>query len=255
MSKLSILLAHYDDDGSMQNYLDACLRSLGAQTFRDFELVLVSSGKYKPTVTIQGHHHSEERLHFPAAIKKAYELSDKSSEYIMLLNNDTVLHKDCLQVMMNTMKAFDQEVILNPLCNSDSHGFFYHAVTGSVINGTLKQYQYQHSYEDMKDDIDNIINHSFVYPLAIIRLDFAPFYATIMKRSTYDKVGGIDERYLTNRDDYDFSLRARKFGIKCFAALHAFVFHFGGRTTSKTKTEAEEKFNNDLFFKKHGIMP
>ncbi len=256
MSKISVFVATYDEDGTAKNqaYLDLCLQSLTAQTYRDFEVVVVSSGETRPILKATGlkyvPFHSEERLHFPPAIAKAYELSNKNSEYILLLNDDVILRKDCIEIMHETIKAVPHEIILNPLSNSESKGFFYNGITGISKNGRLQQFSYQYRINDAPP-VEDIINHSFTYAPLLIRIPFNPFFCTMMKRSTYDKVGGIDPRFLTNKDDLDFSIRAHKLGIMSMAELSAFCFHFGGVTSSKTKTKEEELFNIKLFNEKH----
>lgn len=249
------MLAHYDETGAQEKYLNLCIDSLNQQKFKDFEVVLVSSGS-NCTVTLPNwflshkEFYSIERMHFPKAIEKAYELSDPSSEYIMLLNNDTVLDRDCLDSMVRTMDAVPIEIILNAFCNSDAFGFFYFAHTG-FANGELF-HKSQYTYEEMEgkhQDLMSLRKH----PFAVMPTPFSCFYATMMKRSTYEKVGGVDTAYLTNKDDLDFCLRARKFGIQSMVAMHAAVFHFGGATTNITKTQAEENFNQEYFKQKHGV--
>lgn len=257
--KLSIMLAHYDEDGSKEPYLKLCLESLKLQTFQNFETIIVSSGKHKPDVADlkTQHYHSEEKIHFPAAIEKAYELTNKDSEYILLLNNDTIMHKDCLMNMAHTFhQGIPGEFILNPGCNSDSKGFLYYAVTGYIKDEKLHHYKYQHRLdEEGCPAFEDIVNGSLLSPFCVFPVQFSPFYCTLMKRSTYDKVGGIDPRYQTNLDDLDMSIRAQKLGIHSMVGTHAFCFHFGGVTSSETKTPEEEKFNTDLFIQKHGFSP
>jgi GT2 family glycosyltransferase len=257
MCKISVLLAHYDEDGSLQKYLDVCLKSLNQQKFQDFETIIISSGEFKPDTSMRmfntQHYHSTSRLHFPQAIEKAYSLVGSETEMIMLLNNDTSLDEACIETMYNTIKAVPNiEMILNALCNSDAFGFLYYARTGLSIGEMFGQPQY--TFEQTKDQLDQLTKlHK--YPFALIPVGFNPFYATMLKKSTYDKVGGINPKYLTNLDDLDFAVRARKLGIKSMVAMHAAVFHFGGATTNKTKTADEENFNRELFKSYHGFMP
>jgi GT2 family glycosyltransferase len=251
MSKLSILLAHYDESDSRLPYLKLCLASLRKQSFQDFEIILVSSGKVLELENQQNLkiYPFPERLHFPAAIEKAFSLSN--GELILLLNNDTVLDTDFLGVMVKTMATnLGREFILNGLCNSDAFGFLYYARTG-FFNGSDVTYfdRPQYKIEEFPDP--TLLFHQYRYEPAVMPISMNPFYATMMKRSTYEKVGGIHPEYKTNLDDLDFSLRAQKLGIMSAVALHAPVFHFGGITSSVTKTTEEEEFNKNLFYSRN----
>lgn len=252
--KLSILLASYGPQS--QRYLDLCFRSLAAQTFQDFELIHVSSGDFVPVSYATRERlvpgtfsHSDDRLHFPAAIAKAYELSDPSSEFILLLNDDTIMHRTCLAAMTDCLEVVPYEMILNPKSNNDSCGMFY--VTRAGIP-SMPYFKFHHEYEEIVPHVDEIINDSFLNPFTLVTMRFNPFYCTMMKRSTYEKVGRINPEFKTNLDDLDFAKRAQKLGIAGMAALHAFCFHFSGTSSSKYKTPEEEIFNKELFFKLHG---
>lgn len=253
--KISVLLATYSNDGSNQKYLELCLNSVLRQTHRDFEIILVASGDYKPHLrNIEGEfkgffHYSKDRLHFPKAIETAYRLTDPTSDMIFLLNDDAILDPTCLDLMGNYLKHHHFERIVNALCNSDSFGFLYEAVTGYFVGDEFNQfYKPQFRLEDFPDGV--YPEKLYKYPFAAIPVKFNPFYATMMRRSTYDKVGGICPDYLTNLDDLDFALRAQKLGIHSYTLMHAAVFHFGGVTSSKTKTQEEEDFNRKLFEKR-----
>lgn len=254
--KLSILLASFGEQS--QRYLNLCFNSIEKQSFQDFEVIHVSSGDFKPhdswfnrDIGFACHRfHSDERIHFPSAIAKAYKLSDPASEYIMLLNDDVVLDRDCLDALVKTMDAMPNEIILNALCNSDAFGFFYFAHTG-IANGEFF-HKSQYTYEEMEgkhQDLMSLRKH----PFAVMPTPFSCFYATMMKRSTYDKVGGVEARFRTGKDDLDFCLRARKFGIQSMVAMHAAVFHFGGATNNKTVTSEDTAFNAELFEEIHGV--
>ncbi len=255
--KLSILCGHFDKDGSKQVYLDAMMKSLERQTFQDYEFLLCSSGQYLPKINhIKDKtwtSHSLQQTEFPESIGRCFEEANPKSEFILLLNNDVILHKDCLATMIETMEGMPIEMILNPLCNSDAYGMFYFAHTGFTKDGQMFPFSFQHRYQEMEKYIDDIIGNQVIYPVLLIPMSFNPFYATLMRRSTYEKVGGIDRAYLTNKDDLDFAFRARKHNIKQMACLHAAAFHFGGVTTSEIKDPERNKFNLDLFEKKHGV--
>ncbi len=253
---ISILLAHYDETGEYRKYLELCFKSLEAQTFQDFEIILVTTGKEgcniesfveSKRLTIV---RDEKRKHFPEAIEEAYKWTSEASKYIMLLNNDTILHKDCLETMHQVLEHVPIPIILNPLCNSDAKGMFYLARTGIP---SIPSFNFSHTYEEIEPFFDEIINDAFRYEPVIVKMAFSPFYCTMMSREIYEKVGKIDSRYKTSKDDLDFAVRAKKLDIQTMAALHAFCFHFAGATSSKNLSQEDKEFNAALFKEKHGF--
>lgn len=249
MSKVSVLIATYLPEA--QRYLDASLRSLKAQTFQDFETILVSSGDYLPKASVDIHHHSATRLHFPAAISKAYELSCRDSEYCLLLNDDCIMSKTCLEELVGTMASAPVEMILGPRSNCGPIMGFYHTLSGFVLNGQPITLGPQFRYQDVEPYIDNLIENPIPYPSALVKIPFSPFFCTLIRRSTYEKVGRIDPNFKTGSDDSDFAKRAADLGIGCYVAFHASVAHASGVSADLSLTDEDRAFNHKLFAEKH----
>ncbi len=253
--KLSILTASYGSQS--QAFINLCYRSLAAQTFQDFEVIHVSSGDFKPQIPELGlnskHCHSDDRMHYPKAIDYAYRLSDAQSEYIFMLNDDVILHKDCLQSMINFLER-SADVILNPM-SSCCNGRVYQAPLGFTDeNG--KQYFYSKNHYDfysMSENADNIIHRSFVHSPMFFPMEQVWFFATMLKRSVWKKVGGIDPEFRTGFDDQDMSLRARKAGINVGIFTGASVFHFSGSTADTKLSQEDRDWNVKYFKEKHGL--
>ena len=110
MPKLGIVISNYN---GWQDTL-ACLESLGRQTFRDFEVVLLDDGSPNDSVRQLEPHlppwvvflPQKENLGFAAAnnlgMKRA--LAD-GAEYVLLLNNDTVCAPDMLEQLLRHAPA------------------------------------------------------------------------------------------------------------------------------------------------------
>ncbi len=252
--RLSILTASYGSQS--QAFINLCYRSLEAQTFQDFEVIHVSSGEFQPHIPVLGlnriHHHSKDRLHYPAAIAKTYEISNQDSEYIFMLNDDVILSDSCLQNMINFLDQ-SADTILNPMspcCN----GRAYMAPLGFSNGGENIFYAKNHyQYGEMAKNVDHIIKRSIVHSPMFFPKEQVWFFATMMKRSVWEKVGGIDSEFRTGMDDQDMSLRARQKGINVGIFTGASVFHFSGATADKHLSDEDRAFNPEYFKKKHGI--
>ncbi len=245
--KLSILLASYGSQS--QRFLDLCFRSLEAQSFKDFELIWVSSGEFKPTYpgeyVFRGTaHHSPERMHFPAAISKCYELSDPKSEYLLLLNDDALMAKTCIEKLYYVASRVSG--LVNPRSNCDDNSRFYY--TNSPFN------KLQYKIDEMEQLADQAINFEDNYPFTIIKQPMIHFYCSMLSRKIWEATGGIDINLKTGFDDQDMCIRADKKGHPSLVAMHAYCLHASGATADEHLSQNDRNFNQEYFNQKHGIL-
>ncbi len=243
--KLHIYAAAYGDQS--QKFLDLMATSLDAQTFQDFAVTLVSSGEFVPKFPPKhAHYHSDERLHYPSAIAKGYEISPKDSELILLLNDDVILHKDCLKTLVEMVSV--TEVIANPM-STCCNGRFYQAPLGAGEYRFLKN---QYSYDEIMPIVDDIIHRAAIHSPMFFYTGMVAFFCTMMRRTTWEKIGGIDTNFRTGFDDSDFSNRARQVGIPCGIVTNSFCLHFSGKSADLHLSLEDRKFNEKYYVEKHG---
>ena len=108
MKKVSIVIPNWDG----KDYLKDCLDSLCEISYHDYMVVVVDNGssdgsvellksKYTDVVIIE----NKENLGFSAACNKGIEYSIKNGfDYVLLLNNDTIVEKDFLSKMVYIKK-------------------------------------------------------------------------------------------------------------------------------------------------------
>lgn len=244
--KVSVLIAHYHE--SAQPFLTACLRSLEKQTFKDFETILVSSNHHPITTgVIDKQYHSPTRLHFPAAITKAYEMIDSNSTHILLLNDDCIMANNCLEQLVGTMERYGQEMILGPKSNCGPIMGFYMTISGFYVNGEANYLQPQFRKEVVEAFGEQMIENSIQYPYGMIKIPFSPFFCTLFRKSTYEKIGRINPDFKTGADDHEMAIRAAKHGISCYVALHATAHHASGVSADVGLTQEDRAFNHNLF--------
>ncbi len=248
-NKLSILIASFGPQS--QRYLNLCFKSLEAQTFQDFEVVWISSGDFKPTYqsqpgrrfTMGKGFHVPERLHFPAAIAKAYELSDPNSEYVLLLNDDVVMARTCIEKLYHV--ASRVPCLVNPRSNCDDNSRFYYT------DSPFKEVQYK--IDEMEKLADSAINFEDHYPFTLLKQPMVHFYCTMFSRKMWEDVGGIDIILRTGFDDRDMSMRAVEKGYVPLIAMHAYALHASGATADLHLSQSDRNFNLEYFKQKHGI--
>ncbi len=243
--KLSVLIACYGEQS--QRYLNLCLKSLNSQTFQDFETVIISSGDSKPVTRMRDwrvtHIHSPKRMHFPAAITRAYEISDHTTECILLLNDDAIMAKDCIEKMLHV--ATNVPVIVNPRSNCDDNSRFY------FTDSPFRKLQYR--IEEMEDLCDQAIGFDDRFPFTLIKQPMVHFYCTMLQRKIWNEVGGVDINLRTGYDDRDFCIRAGRKGYESIVAMHAYALHASGATADLHLSQNDRNFNEEYFKQKFSV--
>ena len=250
--KISAIVATYSEKS--QPYLNLCLKSLRAQESVDLEIIVVSSGEYKPDVIRSfgdkiNHVHSADRLHYPSAIMRGAKEVRSSTDFLVLVNDDTIANRFALWKMAAALKAYPNGV-LNPLCN-DQLGLSY--VVPPIMSGDFVIDKRQYRLDEMPAGFDDKIIKTMDSTLTGIVIDhrFNALYFTMMEKSIFKAVGGLDQAFRTGEDDVDFALRARENGCWLGHLLDAFVFHFSGQTADRERSREDRSFSIDYFNHKH----
>lgn len=236
-------------------YLRLALESVKNQIFDDYELILVSSGDHVPQDIPKWvkHLHHKERHHYPEAVNSGFKLADPSSQYFFMMNDDVILTKNSLKNLV--MTAGENDILLNPISNCDN-GSKYSLVMGHQKHSEFNRLtQRFYRYDDLKDSFESLMSSDSIYPWGLILQDFICFYATLIPRKTWDKLGGLDPQFKTGQDDVDLSFRAKQMGIPAAFVLNSLIWHFGGATADLALTDEIRKSNIEYFSKKWGMLP
>jgi GT2 family glycosyltransferase len=210
-----------------RDLLRACLDSLAAQTFTDFEIIVVDNGSEdgsaamvrefpRPIHLIE----NQENRGFCAANNQAFSVSQ--SEYIALLNNDAEADPGWLQAMLDTiqikpdvgetdigMVASKILVWEDPrIIDKCGHLIYPDGQNRGRGHGQVDQGQFNRQEEVLWPD----------------------GCAALYRRAMLDEVGGFDEEFFAYADDAELGLRARIAGWTCLYAPGAVVKHHRGAT-------------------------
>ncbi len=237
--KLSILLASFGPQS--QRFLNLCFKSLEAQTYCDFEIIHVSSGEFKPESRATKHIHDFNQLHYPSAIAEAYKQTDPASDFILFLNDDVILNKNCINAMLAAISA--GPFMVNCMSNCDDNGRFY-------LSG-MPYKKLKYSIEEMESLCDGVINMDHITLPNFVFQGMCHLYCTMLRRSDYEKIGKIDEIFRTGFDDRCLSIRARKHGIIPGFFTSAYALHASGSTADLHLSNEDRQFNEEYFKSKY----
>jgi len=228
--KVSIIILNWN--GS-KDTID-CLKSLENLNYPNFEIVLLDNGStdnsigifraqmpnFKNKITLIK---NKENLGFPAGnnvgIKYAIE---HGTNYVLLLNNDTVVDKNFLKEMMTVGESGNKIGILGPKI------YFFADPKRIWFGGGKFNWFSGSSHIDFgKQDFDANGNPK--------ETNFITGCAMLIKKEVFKKIGFLDERFFLYYEDTDFCLRAKKAGFQCFFVPKAKIWHKIPLESLKTK--------------------
>ncbi len=238
MPRVSVVIPNYNG----MKYIDDCLRSLKKQTFRDFDVIIVDNGstdgsieyiaaKWAPAgtdaaVSAPGLQDGKwryelflitlcENTGFANAVNVGIKAS--KSEYVFLLNNDTVCDERAIEKLVRTMdgkrKLFSAQAKMLQLKqphNIDDCGDLYCALGWAFTPGK---------------DSDN---RRFAVRESITS---ACAGAAMYRREYFDRVGYFDAEHFCYLEDVDIGYRARLKGFANVMEPGAIVYHAGSGTS------------------------
>jgi GT2 family glycosyltransferase len=233
-SPLSIVIVNYR---GARDTLE-CLRSLDAVTYENFSVFVVENGSGDDSLdVISAFHPQHYILHsMPSAENRGFSggnnialrhIIEHSSPtdpgYVLLLNNDTVVAPDFLDVLMNAAEHHPEYGILGPKIH------FFGSKTIWFIGGKLRQcgtkgihVHYQAEDRGQFDTAD------------ILPTDFVTGCALLMPLALLHRVGLMREDYFLYFEDVEWNMRVRRYGSRIGVVPGAVIEHKVSRSTDPT---------------------
>jgi GT2 family glycosyltransferase len=167
------------------------------------------------------------------------------ANWILLMNNDTIVAPDFLAELENSILANSSYSLIGPLILYFSHPEIIWYLGYRILPGTLIGIR---SYRGRR--VTNRLPQ-------LVPIDLMHGCAMMVKRDVFEKIGLFDDTQLIYGDDADFSWRARMAGFKCAAATRAKIWHKVSLTMGRQKplTRYLRIRNTIGFYRKfaHGI--
>ena len=223
IAKIVVIVLNFNG----KHFLDACLSALRAQTFDDFQTVLVDNASKDGSVEwVRAQYPGvriirlSDNLGFCGGNNRGIEATE--GEYVALLNSDTEVVPEWLQALVQVLdstpevgfcasrmiRMFDRYTI-------DTAGdvFYTHGVGGKRGEG-----------------------QSMNFYTALGPVFGACAGAAIYRRSMLMDIGLLDEDFFAYDEDIDLSFRAQLRGYRCQYVPEAIVYHHVGGSFRGTST-------------------
>lgn len=197
-----------------------CLESLGRMSNRNFnfEIMLVDNGSVDKSVEIISNKYpmvslieNHDNIGFSAGnnigIKKALE---NGADLILLLNNDTIVHKDFLDELVVFAAANKKAGILGPALKFKK-GFEVFYDLGGKLNSVFGRTTHQ--------------TVSLISGELPRRVDYVSGACMLIKSEVTRKIGLLDEPYFFGFEDVEYCYLARKNGFEVYNVPSSVVEH------------------------------
>ncbi|MWV42443.1 glycosyltransferase [Paenibacillus sp. HJL G12] len=228
--KVSIVLLTYNN----WPYTRQCLLSLQKpHRYPNLEIIIIDNGSTDETL----HHLSEldpdlfriiyssSNLGFAAGTSLGCRKA--TGEYIILLNNDTIPPDGSwIRRLIRPLEQNQEIGMTGPMSNHVGNDQTVDHFAGNPIEGANP-----HWLQDFYD----LNKGSYRYT------DVLGFFCVAMKRSVFEKVGGLDSNYgIGMFEDDDYCEQVKRAGFKLAVIEDAFVYHHGSSTIKKFTSDEHD---------------
>lgn len=234
--RLSVIVLFYHGE----KWIEGCVKSLLHQSLprEEYELILVDNGGSTPSVEKYANCFNTRVLYFPHNLGFAggnnQALNDAAGEIIMLVNQDVILHGDCLHEMLlafdrypragaigaNMIMASSKDIIRPDAPLPGFAGYYRLSSLGFA------------EYRINKNEND------------IFRVDFISGNGLGIKKGVLADIGHylFDASLVSYAEDLDLSFRLAEAGLKMYISPGAVLYHFREESFSGSPIHKIVKF-------------
>jgi GT2 family glycosyltransferase len=216
MQKISVIIPNWNGE----KFLNGCLQSIKKNSYDNYEIIIVDNGstdksilsikdEYPDVVLIK----NSDNLGFATAVNQGIKLSfENQADYVLLLNNDTVVAEDFLEKMASVFADKKVGIVGAKIYYHDEPKKIWFA-GGNFIKWRASG---QHRYW-MQNDEPALSG--------VMESDFITGCAMLIRKEVFQDVGYFYEPYFLGVEDLDFCYQARKRGWGIKVNLDAKIFH------------------------------
>ena len=230
-----------------------CIESVLNSSFKNFKIILIDN-EYQKSMSNQLK--KSKKIHlirnkknegFARANNQGIKYSIKNGfDYILLLNNDTLIKNDLLDSLIKQSSTLNQKIIQPLILNYDGTRIWN---AGGKINfflGTFKTLKKGESFKNFKTSINFT--------------DWFSGCCVLIKSEIFKEIGYFDDRFFAYYEDVDFSIRLKSKGYSIAMMNDSYLKHFES-ASSKSSNQNEGNLspyvhylnirNHILLLKKH----
>lgn len=142
----------------------------------------------------------------------------EGTDYVFLLNNDTVVDPDVLDILVHAAERSGDIGMVGPKIYQYGKGKILDSAGTRTIPWLAQGFLVGHGEED-RGEYD-----------ATAEMPYITGTALLVKRAVLEQVGLMDEDYFCYFDDFDWGMRTREAGYKLYLEPRAVIRHKGTQT-------------------------
>jgi len=229
-----------------------CLRSLGKIAYPNYEVVVVDNGStddsrrhlknFRSRALTPKFIFNKKNLGFAGGNNTAIRriLKKDKSDYILLLNNDTVVDKDFLGRLVKVSREEKRAAILGPK-------IYYYRYKGKrdVIQSVGCRVNLYLGKFPSVEALDRPDTHQINKPQSV---DFVTGACLLIKTKVIKRIGLLNEEYFLLFEDTDWCLRAKKAGYSVWYVPKSIVWHKTSRSFKNNRVSQVYYYTRNLFW-------
>lgn len=219
-----------------------CLESLKHITYPNYEILLVDNGSTDGSMECFRERYPEieiiengENLGFAegnnVAIRRVVE---KGTNYVLLLNNDTIVDSDFLTELVKVLENDTHIGIVGPTVYNYPRTDRIQSAGGKICWNKGKTLHLTNKDDirlDKTRDVDYIMGCSL-----------------LTKCELFKKIGYLNKNYFAYWEETDWCVRAKKAGYRIVHVPASKIWHKGGSTSRKTSGFYEYQMTRNMFW-------
>lgn len=210
---VGIVIVNYNGE----NYQNECIQSILDSSYSDYFIIIVDNNSKDNSMQMLKEFNDDrivsiyEKENWGVAkgnnigIKKSLELG---CEYTLLLNNDTVLKKDTIQILFEQMS--ENKVAVPLILYNDTDLIWYGG-------GEFLKYKCTTKHINQKKEKCSVQYCDYY--------EYAPTCCMLINNEVFNTIGLMDEKYFMYFDDTDFCMRLKKNGIPIRFCKESEIYH------------------------------
>ena len=224
-------------------FLEKCIGSLLNQTYTKYEVVFVDNGSTDCSVDFVKKIFGQSTNLRVLAFDKNYGFSKgnnlamnaSKSQYLIVLNNDTEVDEKFIEKLVETAEAFpDIGSVGCKILFKNKENWFSQKFTN---HGFIVPYFLQAA---MTCNLEKVSNSTSIN-LANSGC------AVLFPKHVIETVGGFDEDFWSNWEDWDIGYRINLAGFKSVCIPDPLVYHIGGGSEGSSPERFVRIYRNELF--------
>jgi len=231
-----------------ENYEETadCLDSLRSVDYENYRVVVVDNGSKDGSLSRLRREHgwcefvaNDENIGFARGNNVGISHAlDTGADYVLLLNDDTLVEPDFLRPLVDTMERYERVAAVGGVNLLPDSGRVHNA--GYIFHPWLAA-----KSELLREPVTDE-----PYPV-----DFVQSCLILLNPEFLDEIGLLNESYFLGMEDVDLAWKARSRGWKVLVAPDSEIYHRVGETASSSPFSVYHKTRNKLRFAEENLSP